>query len=122
MKALPTLGAAALAALLLSGEAAALPSPHLSGAAAANSVVKVAHGRRGNGLFSNWCAYNCYRVSPCARRGGCYGRYHYSHYAYDEDLPFRYRYDRDASAIDNGLGVIYPVTGEWFMRAFERRW
>jgi hypothetical protein len=122
MKALLALGAAALAATLSWGGAAALPAPGLSAAASASYVVKVSRGGRGAGLFSNWCAYNCYRVSPCARRGGCYGRYHYSHYRYDEDLPFPYRWDRDANAIDNGLGVIYPVTGEWFMRAFERRW
>jgi hypothetical protein len=122
MKTLLAFGAAALAASLYWGDAAAFSAPGLAAAPTASGGVKVSHGRRGNGLFSNWCAYNCYRVSPCARRGGCYGRYHYSRYRYDEDLPFRYRWDRDASAIDNGLGLIYPVTGEWFMRAFERRW
>jgi hypothetical protein len=121
MTSLRFLLAASVAATLSASEALALGAPDLRGATAP-SAVKAAHGRRGGGLFGNWCAYNCTRVSPCARRGGCYGRYHYSHYRYDEDLPFRYRYDRDASAIDNGLGVIYPITGEWLMRAFERRY
>jgi hypothetical protein len=122
MKTLPTLGAAALAAILSWGEAAALPAPDLSGAAAASSVVKLSHRRRGDGLFSNWCAYNCYRVSPRARRGGRYGRYHYSHYRYDEDLPLPIGWDRDASPIDNALGNIHPYTGDPFLRLFERRW
>jgi hypothetical protein len=77
------------------------------------------HGRRRGGLFSNWCAYNCYAVSPC-QQGGCFGEYGYSRYAYDQDIPFRYRWDRDAIPTDNALGMAYPVTGEWFMRAFER--
>ncbi len=122
MKAIVCLSAAAVAALLSWSEASALPAPDLSRSAPANALVKIYHGRRGHGLFSNWCAYNCYRVSPCARRGDCFGRYHYSHYRYDEDLPFPYRWDRDASAIDNVLGVIHPYTGDPFLRLFERRW
>jgi hypothetical protein len=74
---------------------------------------------RHRGLFSNWCAYNCYAVSPC-RHGDCLGRYGYSRYAYDEDLPFPYRYDRDAIPTDNWLALAYPVTGEPFMRLPER--
>jgi hypothetical protein len=77
------------------------------------------HARRHGGVFSNWCAYNCYAVSPC-HHGACLGEYGYSRYAYDQDLPFRYRWDRDAIPTDNALGMAYPVTGEWFMRAFER--
>jgi hypothetical protein len=123
MKALTRLLAVAAVALFSYSAASAMPAPFHPVSSAANAVVKVkAHSRRGNGLFSNWCAYNCYRVSPCARRGGCYGRYHYSHYRYDEDLPFCYRWDRDASAIDNVLGVIHPYTGDPFLRLFERRW
>ncbi len=120
MTSLRFLLAAALATLLSASEASAF-TPDLRGVAV-SGAVKVAHRRHGNGLFSNWCAYNCYRVSPCARRGGCYGRYHYSHYRYDEDLPFAYRWDRDASAIDNVLGVVHPYTGDPFLRLFERRW
>jgi hypothetical protein len=69
-------------------------------------------------MFKNWCAYNCYAVPPCSR--GCYGRYGYSRLPYDQDLPFRYRYDRDAIPTDNGLALAYPITGEWIMRSFER--
>jgi hypothetical protein len=77
------------------------------------------HARRRGGLFSNWCAYNCYAVSPCYH-GGCLGEYGYSRYAYDQDIPFHYRWDRDATPSDNVLAKTYPVTGEWFMRMFER--
>jgi len=83
-------------------------------------AVKVdGHVRRHRGLFSNWCAYNCYAVPRCSH-GRCLGIYGYSRYAYDADLPFRYRYDRDATPSDNVLGMAYPVTGEPYMRLFER--
>ncbi len=75
------------------------------------------HHRRHGGLFSNWCAYNCYAVPPCSH--GCYGAYGYSRVPYDEDLPFHYRWDRDASIIDNPLALIYPYTGAPIMRAGE---
>jgi hypothetical protein len=92
--------------------------PHA--AKSATEAVKVrSFTRRHGGLFNNWCAYNCYAVPPCYH-GGCLGNYGYSRYAYDQDLPFRYRWDRDAIPTDNALGLAYPVTGEWFMRAFER--
>lgn len=122
MKALPLLCAVAIAIMLSAGRASAFPTPEAS--VAASGVTKVYHrvrAHRGGGLFSNWCAYNCYRVSPCAR-GRCLGRYHYSRYAYDQDLPFCYRYDRDGSAIDNVLATIHPYTGDPFLRTFERRW
>ena len=40
-------------------------------------------------LFSNWCAYNCYRVSRYARPP--LGRYGYSLLPYDQDLTFPHR-------------------------------
>lgn len=64
------------------------------------------------------CAYNCYSVPPCFNR--TYGRYGYSRFAYDEDIPFRYSYDRDASPIDNAGAAVYPLIGEPFMRIPER--
>ena len=103
MKALVSLCAAIVAMIFLVNEAAASR-----------------HHRRGD-LFSNWCAYNCYRVSPCAR-GACLGRYHYSRYPYDEDLPFPYRWDRDASAVDNVLAAPQYLIGTPLLRAGERRW
>lgn len=104
MKALSFLSLA-IAIMLSAGEASAHPAPKAS--IVASGMTKVYHrvrAHRGGGLFSNWCAYNCYRVSPCAR-GRCLGRYHYSRYAYDQDIPFCYRYDRDGSAIDNLLAT-----------------
>ncbi|MGO8954866.1 MAG: hypothetical protein ACLPWS_20000 [Rhodomicrobium sp.] len=112
--------AALLAAAILGGEARALPASPAEIAATAPAIVKVRYRsrhRRNGGLFSQWCAYNCYTVPPCAH--SCFGRYGYSHYAYDQDLPFRYRYDWDAIPTDNALGLAYPVTGEPVMRLFE---
>jgi hypothetical protein len=104
MKALPLLSAVAIAIMLSPAGASAFPAPEASVAASVTKVTHRVRARRGGGLFSNWCAYNCYRVSPCAR-GRCLGRYHYSRYAYDQDIPFCYRYDRDGSAIDNLLAT-----------------
>jgi hypothetical protein len=118
MKTLFHLCIAAILAALPASQASALTVAKAEIAKGASPIVKVRH-RRGGGLFSNWCAYNCYRVSPCAR-GGCYGRYHYSQYRYDQDLPFCYRWDRDASPVDNVLGTVHTVTGEPFLRLFER--
>ncbi len=123
MKAFLSLCAAAVAMTLSASEAPALTVSKVR-VAAADGIVKVyhrghRHARGGNGLFSNWCAYNCYRVSPCAS-GECLGAYHYSHYLYDQDLPFPYRWDWDANAVDNVLGYIHPYTGDPFLRLFER--
>jgi hypothetical protein len=86
-----------------------------------NGIVKVSHHRHRHGdLFSNWCAYNCYRVSRFARAP--LGRYHYSQYAYDQDLPFPHRWDIDASPVDNVLGVPQYYIGGPLLRAGERRW
>ncbi|MGA7327937.1 MAG: hypothetical protein WBX25_26485 [Rhodomicrobium sp.] len=60
---------------------------------------------RGSGLFSNWCAYNCYAVPRHAH--GCFGKYGYSSFAYDQDIPFRYRWDWDASPLDNALASTF---------------
>ena len=112
--------AALLAFAAFGSGADALPVSPVHAAKPATEAAKVSSfTRRHRGLFSNWCAYNCYAVSRC-RHGDCLGKYGYSRYAYDEDLPFHYRYDRDAIPTDNALGMAYPVTGEWFMRAFER--
>jgi hypothetical protein len=106
-------------AALGSGAQALQVSPAYAAKSGAEAVKVRYHARRYGGLFSNWCAYNCYAVSRC-HHGRCLGNYGYSRYAYDEDLPFRYRYDRDAIPTDNALGMAYPVTGEPFMRLFER--
>ena len=118
MKKLLCIAAASIAAAFFAGEANALPASALQFAKPAPAGAKVRHRRRGRSGFSNWCAYNCYAVPPCSHR--CYGRYGYSQFAYDEDLPFRYRYDRDASPIDNGDAFLYRFTGQPFIRAFER--
>ena len=119
------IAAALLVATLFGDEARALTACQaLAGPAAqvtakpASDTLKVRH-RRGSGTFSNWCAYNCYAVRH-GDNGRRLGKYGYSHYAYDEDLPFRYRWDRDASPVDNIDAFIYPFTGEPVMRAFER--
>ena len=108
------------AAAILGGKAQALT---LSAAHIAKPAAKIVmvrdHGRRHHGLFSNWCAYNCYAVPRCYH-GGCLGRYGYSRFAYDEDLPLRYRFDRDASPVDNADAFVYRFTGEPIIRAFER--
>ncbi|MGO9174357.1 MAG: hypothetical protein ACLP7P_20660 [Rhodomicrobium sp.] len=121
MKTLICFTAALLAAAIFGGEARALPASAVQIAKPAAMILKVRYHsrhRRNSGQFSHWCAYNCYAVPPCTH--GCYGRYGYSHYAYDQDLPFRYRYDWDAIPTDNALALAYPVTGEPFMRLFER--
>lgn len=114
-----------MAAALFGNEARALTASHAwaqptrqQAAKNASEAIKVRH-RRGSGLFSNWCAYNCYAVPRCYN-GHCLGRYGYSHYAYDQDLPFCHRWDRDATPSDNALAFAYPFTGEPFMRVFER--
>ncbi len=90
-------------------------------AAEASAAVSVRYHRhhRGGGLFRHWCAYNCYAVPRCCGPS-FYGRYGYSHYAYDEDIPFRHGFDRDASPVDNAGAYVYRFTGAPLMRAFER--
>jgi hypothetical protein len=122
MRMIVCLLAALLGATLLQeeGKAASL-SPALA-VKPAEAAVKIRYRRHYHGgysgLFRQWCAYNCYYVPPCSH--GCYGRYGYSHFAYDEDLPFPHRWDRDASPIDNADAYIYRYTGEPIIRAFER--
>jgi len=111
-------------AAALGGEARAVTAAHIGGAKAAvhpaaKPAADAVSRRRRGGLFGNWCAYNCYAVPRCYN-GRCLGRYGYSRFAYDEDLPFAYRYDRDASPIDNADAFVYPLTGEPVIRAFER--
>jgi hypothetical protein len=91
---------------------------------AADTAVKVngrshrRHRYSGGAPYANWCAYNCYAVRPGTV--GPLGAYHYSEYYYDQDLPFRYRWDWDASPSDNVLARIHPYTGEPFLRLLER--
>ena len=120
MKALSCLCASIVATVISVSAAFAVNAPKVQIAGPADAIVKVSHHRRGD-IFSNWCAYNCYRVSPCAR-GTCLGRYHYSHYAYDQDLPFPYRWDRDASPVDNVLAAPQYYIGAPLLSAGERRW
>jgi hypothetical protein len=109
MKALSCFGAAIVATIV-----------SVSGASA-DGIVKVSHHRHRHGdLFSNWCAYNCYRVSRYARPP--LGRYGYSLVPYDQDLPFPYRFDPDASIVDNPLAVPQYYVGGPLLRAGERRW
>ncbi|WKW52148.1 hypothetical protein [Rhodomicrobium lacus] len=108
------------ASMFVAAKAQSFPAFDAPPTAAATQTIRVSDTGRHHGrgdLFSNWCAYNCYRVSPCAQ-GGCFGRYHYSQYPYDEDLPFRYRWDPDASVQDNILARFN--TG--YLRAFERQY
>ncbi|MGO9546119.1 MAG: hypothetical protein ACLPPF_15165 [Rhodomicrobium sp.] len=114
------IAAALLAVAILTSEASAMPAAHPQFTQPAAGAVMARYHRRHShsGLFRNWCAYNCYAVPRCAH--GCYGRYGYSRFAYDEDLPFRYRYDRDAIPTDNADAFLYRFTGEPFVRAFER--
>ncbi len=125
MKICICIAAGLLAAAFFGNEARALTASQAwakpaqqEAAKAAPEAIKVRH-RRGSGLFSNWCAYNCYAVPRCYN-GRCLGRYGYSHYAYDQDLPFCHRPDWNAIPTDNALALAYPFTGEPFMRTFER--
>jgi hypothetical protein len=103
-------------------DAASSPLPPVQGNGIGSHAIRAGHYRHrrgGRSLFRNWCAYNCYSVPPC-HGPSCYGRYGYSHYAYDEDIPFRYRFDRDASPIDNADAFVFRYTGTPVIRAFER--
>ena len=103
------------------GAAVAAPAAPWGAVKPGSSVTAVRYRRHGGSgaMFRHWCAYNCYAVPPCCGPS-FYGRYGYSHYAYDEDIPFRHRFDRDASPIDNADAFVYRYTGEPFIRAFER--
>jgi hypothetical protein len=122
MKALSCLCAAIAATVVSISGASAFNAPKAQITVVSNGIVKVSHHRhyRRGDLFSNWCAYNCYRVSRFARPP--LGRYGYSQYAYDEDLPFPYRWDIDASPVDNALALPQYHIGTPLLRAGERRW
>lgn len=122
MKALSCLCVGFFATFLTASAASALNAPAAAVAVPkdANAIVKASYHHTRRGMFRNWCAYNCTLVSRFARPP--LGRYGYSQFAYDEDLPIAPRWDRDASPVDNVLGAIHPYTGEYFIRAFERRW
>jgi hypothetical protein len=83
----------------------------------ATGVIQIRNRRRA-GAIGNWCAYNCYAVPRCGH-GHCYG-YGHARYPYDEDLPFPYRWDHEASPTDNADAIFYRFTGEPAMRIFER--
>jgi hypothetical protein len=122
MKIFLTIAAALLANAMLESKASALTALPPPAAKPFTSVQTVRYHRRGrgySGLFRHWCAYNCYAVPPCCGPS-FYGRYGYSHFAYDEDIPFPHRWDRDASPIDNADAYVYRFTGAPFIRAFER--
>ncbi len=124
MKTFICIAAGLLAALSFGDEARALTAspdwarPATQAARQASDSIQIRHRRR-SGLFGNWCAYNCYAVPRCYN-GRCLGSYGHSHYAYDEDLPFRLRLDWDASPVDNAGAFLYPFAGQPVMRAFER--
>jgi hypothetical protein len=117
MKIYAFLVAVLLGSAISGNEARAFPALTAEAAIAPSGIVKVRHRTR----HSNWCAYNCYYV-PRSYRGQVLGRYGYSRYAYDEDIGFRYRWDRDARPPENVLSHVYPVTGEPVMRLFEREY
>lgn len=120
MKLLFLWAAATVACLFVGGNAFALPASQAQIRNASSLIVKVhyRHRRHVGAPYRNWCAYNCTMVPPGTLPP--LGAYHYSQYPYDQDLPMRYRWDRDASPVDNALAFAYPVTGEPFMRIFER--
>ena len=120
MKALSCLCAAIVATIISVSDASALNAPRAQITGPGDAIVKVSHHRHSRGLFNNWCAYNCYRVSRFARAP--LGRYGYSQYAYDQDLPFPYSWDRDASPVDNALALPQYYIGTPLLSAGERRW
>jgi hypothetical protein len=77
------------------------------------------HHRRARAAYSHWCAYNCYAI-PRHHTDRVLGRYGYSRYAYDEDLPANYSYDPGASPVDNVGAFISGFTGTPVMRAMDR--
>ena len=120
MKALSCFCAAIVAMIVSVSGASAFNAPKAQITRISDGIVKVSHHRHSRGLFGNWCAYNCYRVSRYARAP--LGRYGYSQYAYDQDLPFRYSWDIDASPVDNVLSVPQYYIGGPILRAGERLW
>ncbi len=112
---------ALLALTTVGSDARAMTVPAQPAAKPAASAAPVRYHRRrgGSGLFRQWCAYNCYAVPPCCGPSH-YGRYGYSHFAYDDDIPFPNRWDRDASPLDGADAYVYRFTGEPIIRAFER--
>ena len=121
MKALSCFCAAIVAMMLSVSGASAFSAPKAQITLVSDGIVKVSHHRHRRGdLFGNWCAYNCYRVSRYARPP--LGRYGYSQIPYDQDLPFPYRWDIDASVVDNALAPPQYYVGGPLLRAGERRW
>lgn len=120
MKLLFWSAAAAIVCLLTGSGAVALSASQAQIRNASAAIVKIQHRHRrhAGAPYRNWCAYNCYAVPPGTLPP--LGAYHYSQFAYDQDLPFRYRWDKDASPVDNVLGFAYPFTGEPFLRIPER--
>ncbi|HZV20779.1 MAG TPA: hypothetical protein VE986_04460 [Hyphomicrobiales bacterium] len=108
-----------LAACFAASDAFAFTASQAPLANGAAMTVKVYHRHRhvrGGPNFKHWCAYNCYAISRCYR--GCLGVYGYRFYPYDQDLPFRYRYDHDASPIDNAFAITAPPLPRLFERAY----
>jgi hypothetical protein len=122
MKALSSLCAAVVATIIsVSGASAhSAPKTPKTQVTLISDVRASHHHYRHGDLFGNWCAYNCYRVSRYARPP--LGRYGYSQLPYDQDLPFAYRWDRDASIVDNALALPQYYVGGPLLRAGERRW
>jgi hypothetical protein len=119
MKALSCFCAAVVATIVSVSGASAHSAPKTQ--VTLISDIKASHHYHRHGdLFGNWCAYNCYRVSRYARPP--LGRYGYSLLPYDQDLPFPYRWDRDASIVDNALALPQYYVGGPLLRAGERRW
>jgi hypothetical protein len=122
MKALSCLCAAVVATIVSVSGASAHSAPKMpkSRVTLISDIKGSHHYHRHGDLFGNWCAYNCYRVSRYARPP--LGRYGYSQLPYDQDLPFAYRFDRDASIVDNALALPQYYVGGPLLRAGERRW
>jgi hypothetical protein len=125
MKTFFCIAAGVLAAISFGSEARALTASQGLARPAVERAAKpvadtgqIRHRRRA-GAFGNHCAYNCYAV-PRSCAGCCLGRYGYRRYAYDEDLPTRYRWDWEASPIDNATGMVYGFAGVPVTRVFER--
>jgi hypothetical protein len=125
MKALSSICAAIVAMIVPVSGASAFNAPKAHFARISEGITRISemsvhHRHRRGDIFSNWCAYNCYRVSRYARPP--LGRYGYSLIPYDQDLPFPYRWDIDASIVDNALALPQYYVGGPLLRAGERRW
>jgi hypothetical protein len=116
MKLLFWSAAAFIAHLLVGGGTFALTASQAQIRDASTVIAKVhyRHRRHSGAPYRNWCAYNCYAV-PSGTLPPL-GAYRYSQYRYDQDIPARYRWDGDASPIDNAFALVYPYTAEPIMR------